>query len=1147
MKKLTLRTLTACTLGTLLLLHVLAAALMLPSGFGIEDLLRSVDRPLIEHMVGTWNENAWRIAAARAYLVIDIVILVPLYATLLIQLGAHLISKLKEDAKTERPLLKYCAPLLQVLVLLAVLVDQIENIAGLARLGPVSLLALGSVLAAISIVLTGYAIKQSRESNPASFWFYFALLALLGGGAIIAALSSACHANGAPLLLRAGCAATAVKQWPILGALVAILMLGAIWVFGALLALDRPRRTERAALRLAILDIFFRSRYVLCALGVFVVTGLVMPQGRDILYAVFAFPTWWARAIVLSFTGLALAAFGSACWIWTRSVCLIQSPRQTIEADAQTTGADDVARDWARVLGIAPGVLMVLLCAQTVRDSVMARDMVVPLEVYAFTLFFLLWAWYFLISRTLDQEEKGKYYSQKDMKDWLKYHFSQEKKYRILYIFTPFWLPIVAGSLMLFTRLGDIGVGGILGGADLFPPFTIATLSLALTFWVSLFGWLSLYEESAGIPWIGLIILLVGVFGFLGLTENHVVSPPPASPEVSVSALSRLGFTAVMFAVVVALYVALHRMSTLKNCAPEKWMPAVVVVGAFYAALVVLSWADAVGMNRPSANAGCAETPPHKGKALDAALAEWLQEICEHKNQCDAKASVPFPVFFVTTEGGGIRASHWTALVLSGLHKNIDNFALRTFSISGVSGGSVGAAGYRACALESENSEQLSTCVRRFGEADLLSPLLGSWMFEDLLARLIPTGHCKEPGCGFMSRANWFESTMTDAVPALRIGLVDSREKLQEKTRTHTPYLLLNSTWVESGERAIASELIIDWHHFPTARDQIALLGYDPQLSTAAHNSARFPFVNALGAIRAPAARCEDRDAYRLRGNTSAAPLIESETDQSICGHLADGGYVDNSGALTTINILDGLARCLEAAGKRPSNVYKELGNDHFPNCRAIPESKAKWLRENLQPQILFIRNGVDHQAESGEQCVTSSSARGSAFEADVAQGARPSELARPACSKGVRLFSNTLGIVTAAVNTLGIASGSRMAAASQEIAVRRLHSLLAAPQRPVSVVRIELIENGTRYPLGWHLSVAARCGMEAQFATWDRWHDVAIPTLSRATEGKTSQATTGAHYDAQCPNMEALRRVSRDTVDSLPNATRGTAPHVRK
>lgn len=223
----TLRTLTACTLGTLLLLHVLAAALMLPSGFGIEELLRSVDPPLIEHIVGIWNENAWRIAAARAYLVIDIVILVPLYATLLIQLGAHLISKLKEDsktdspllkedAKTDRPLLKYGAPLLQVLVLLAVLVDQIENIAGLARLGPVSLLSLGSVLAAISIVLTGYAIKQSRESNPASFWFYFALLALLGGGAIIAALSSACHANGAPLLLRAGCAATAVKQWPIL-------------------------------------------------------------------------------------------------------------------------------------------------------------------------------------------------------------------------------------------------------------------------------------------------------------------------------------------------------------------------------------------------------------------------------------------------------------------------------------------------------------------------------------------------------------------------------------------------------------------------------------------------------------------------------------------------------------------------------------------------------------------------------------------------------------------------------------------------------------------------------------------------------------------------------------------------------------------
>lgn len=246
MKKLTLRTLTACTLGTLLLLHVLAAALMLPSGFGIEDLLRSVDHLVIERVVDIWNKDPWRIIAARAYLVVDIVILVPLYATLLVQLGAHLISKLKEDAKTDRPLLKYCTPLLQVLVLLAVLVDQIENIAGLARLGPVSLLSLGSVMAATGIVLTGYAIKKSWESEPASFRVYFTLLAIVAGGAIIAGLPSVCNANGSQVLLQTGCAATAIKPWLIFGALVVILMLGSIWAFGVLLALGEPRRSCQA-------------------------------------------------------------------------------------------------------------------------------------------------------------------------------------------------------------------------------------------------------------------------------------------------------------------------------------------------------------------------------------------------------------------------------------------------------------------------------------------------------------------------------------------------------------------------------------------------------------------------------------------------------------------------------------------------------------------------------------------------------------------------------------------------------------------------------------------------------------------------------------------------------------------------------------
>jgi hypothetical protein len=59
----------------------------------------------------------------------------------------------------------------------------------------------------------------------------------------------------------------------------------------------------------------------------------------------------------------------------------------------------------------------------------------------------------------------------------------------------------------------------------------------------------------------------------------------------------------------------------------------------------------------------------------------------------------------------------------------------------------------------------------------------------------------------------------------LALGMIESRSRLQIESRAHVPYLLLNGTWVETGERSIASELAIDWRQFPGARDQVAQLG----------------------------------------------------------------------------------------------------------------------------------------------------------------------------------------------------------------------------------------------------------------------------------------------------------------------------------
>src|SRR5262249_49414849 len=145
---------------------------------------------------------------------------------------------------------------------------------------------------------------------------------------------------------------------------------------------------------------------------------------------------------------------------------------------------------------------------------------------------------------------------------------------------------------------------------------------------------------------------------------------------------------------------------------------------------------------------------------------------------------------------------------------------------------------------------------------------------------------CTQPGCGFMSRGLWFEQGLERAVPRLRDGIAQTARV--ENGRL--PQLFLNSTWVESGDRAVASGVRVDWNtYFPEARDQIsyAIEGgsgqADMPLSAAAHNSGRFTYVNAIGVLR--------------RG------------DAEDSGHLADGGYFDNPGAHTTLDVLNAFTR----------------------------------------------------------------------------------------------------------------------------------------------------------------------------------------------------------------------------------------------
>ncbi|MBU0482680.1 MAG: patatin-like phospholipase family protein [Proteobacteria bacterium] len=267
---------------------------------------------------------------------------------------------------------------------------------------------------------------------------------------------------------------------------------------------------------------------------------------------------------------------------------------------------------------------------------------------------------------------------------------------------------------------------------------------------------------------------------------------------------------------------------------------------------------------------------PTVSEAMDA----WYQA-----NIDDAKNGPP-PFVVVATAGGGIRAAYWTATVLGKLQDDGgENFSRKVFAISGVSGGSVGATVYRRLLDTLEPAaEKMADSAQKVIDHDLLSPLVAALLYPDLAQRFIPFPV-------LLSRATAFENGLEQAFRSVteelgvtdQTGLEYSLGSLEVAENNWKPSLFLNSTWSDNGRRIVAGNLRFgnhpnEAHAFSLSNDELAILGHDLRLSTAAHNSARFPFVSPPGMWR--------------------------DKDEKIAGRLQDGGLFENYGAETALEII---------------------------------------------------------------------------------------------------------------------------------------------------------------------------------------------------------------------------------------------------
>ena len=186
----------------------------------------------------------------------------------------------------------------------------------------------------------------------------------------------------------------------------------------------------------------------------------------------------------------------------------------------------------------------------------------------------------------------------------------------------------------------------------------------------------------------------------------------------------------------------------------------------------------------------------------------------------------------------------------------------------------------------------LSPRLTQFLSRDYLSPVVGAMLFPDSFQRFVPWPFAELDRARAMELSwerRWRQSfgCAADRFAAPYVDLYAAHP-------TALPQLFLNSTTVDEGKRVVQSALKLPADVGPL--DGVELLS-DPQvdvtampLSTAVHNSARFPYVSPAG-------------------------TVPSATPGKVWGRLVDGGYFDNSGATTAREIIDALKRAPSAAG----------------------------------------------------------------------------------------------------------------------------------------------------------------------------------------------------------------------------------------
>ena len=324
------------------------------------------------------------------------------------------------------------------------------------------------------------------------------------------------------------------------------------------------------------------------------------------------------------------------------------------------------------------------------------------------------------------------------------------------------------------------------------------------------------------------------------------------------------------------------------------------------------------------------------------AFFDWLKNRKDLDHYSSRDGQSPYPVFIIATAGGGMYAAAHAAIALSRLQDNCPNFSQHIFAISGVSGGSLGAAIFAGLTHNNDKVKNgkfeechsgengaLELKARDFLKRDLLAPVVAATLYSDFAQRFWPNPH------PFLDRARILDRSFEQAWR--QIASSENNDFFEIPFADHwnpteaTPALILNTTDVNNGLRVVISPVSLDdelvkWVNtvgqrrarYSSLIDFYTYAGWlnqdglskDIKLSTAVGLSSRFPWVLPAGFVerRSPLGEMQIEDDQRRpnQQNSQQRYFIKNRL------HLVDGGYFENSGAETAMDVINQISRYYE-------------------------------------------------------------------------------------------------------------------------------------------------------------------------------------------------------------------------------------------